>query len=174
MERNGHEDPVQEQVTESIPEKIRQLSLSMIKKKLMQPPPEGEGWSRQEAEVAELWYRRYLTLVNKYPEQTIVPNEPIDAFWHQHILDTRRYREDCEKIFGNMLHHYPYLGLNGDADVRDKAFKETNRLYRVEFGEDCRNMFSGINRSDTASAMGCGDDGSGTGCSQQNCSGGDH
>jgi len=67
----------------------------------------------------------------------MVPSKEVDAFWHAHILDTMKYAEDCEEIFGYFLHHFPYLGLRGgeDAARQEQADQETQRLYQQEFGE---------------------------------------
>lgn len=121
---------------------IMLLDLTMIRKKLMEPKPEGQGWTPEQALEAEKWYRRYLVLIAKYPRLRAVPNLPIDLYWHQHILDTRKYAQDCQTIFGEFIHHYPYFGLNGDRDERDASFDETCAMYHQEFGEDCRQMAS--------------------------------
>jgi hypothetical protein len=116
---------------------IATLDLSQVRRKLIEPEPEGKGWSEDVALEAERWYRRFLHIILKHPHVRPVPNHQIDEFWHQHILDTRAYAQDCETVFGRFLHHYPYFGLNGDAAQRDACFDETNVLYRKEFGEGC-------------------------------------
>jgi hypothetical protein len=57
--------------------------------------------------------------------------------WHRHILDTRAYAEDCERIFGGFMHHFPYFGMRGDADAEAlaDAYDETLRCYREAYGE---------------------------------------
>ena len=128
--------------------RIMSLDISMVGRKLMEPSPEGKGWTQEQASLAELWYRRYLTLVLiAPPEIALVPNGPIDLFWHQHILDTRAYARDCQHIFGEFIHHFPYYGLNGDAAERDQSFDETNSLYREHFGEDCTTMSEVFDKS---------------------------
>ncbi len=77
---------------------------------------DGYGWTIEHAERIELAYRRFLVLRAKFPQAQIAPTRDIDAFWHAHILDTRKYAADCERIFGEFVHHYPYLGLLGDQD----------------------------------------------------------
>ena len=64
-----------------------------------------------------------------------MPNNKIDAFWHQHILDTKAYARDCMTVFGCFIHHNPYFGLNGDAAERDACFEQTKTLYLATFGE---------------------------------------
>src|SRR5260370_36796533 len=64
----------------------------------------------------EQGYRQFLKLSAKFPAVPVVPNEAVDEFWHLHILDTQRYAADCERIFGHMLHHDPYVGIDGPED----------------------------------------------------------
>jgi len=98
---------------------------------------DGVGWSIDKARNVSTWYRRFLFLMNEYPNAAIVPNKDIDTFWHQHILDTKKYFIDCDLIFGCYLHHFPYFGVRGMNDKQnlDNSFKKTNELYIQHFGE---------------------------------------
>ena len=115
---------------------IEALDLDPIKLKLMDPE-EGQGWSREYADRMELAYKRFLTLLVKYPDETIAPSKDVDKFWHGHILDTMKYAEDCERVFGYFLHHFPYFGMRGDADAADlrAAAANMHAIYEREFGE---------------------------------------
>jgi hypothetical protein len=93
---------------------IDELDFSRIKAKLMHRR-DGVIALRQ-IERAEAGYRQFLKLAAKYPDAPIVPSEEVDEFWHMHILDTQRYGADCERIFGYMIHHDPYSGLDGAQD----------------------------------------------------------
>jgi hypothetical protein len=117
-------------------ESLRRLDFTMVRLKL-RDSEEGPGWSEEEADAAEQEYRRFLALKLAYPDREIVPNKIVDQFWHQHILDTRQYAEDCDQVFGQFLHHFPYFGMRDEADAQDlkSAFEETCRLYRQHFGE---------------------------------------
>lgn len=122
-------------------QRLEKMDLTNVRRKLQEPYPEGKGWTEAQSQEAEMWYKRYLATIIKYPDSARhVPNGPIDFFWHQHILDTMAYGPDCENVLGYFLHHYPYYGLNGDADARDTSFDETNAIYREMFGEDCTEM----------------------------------
>ncbi len=112
---------------------LNRLDLSPIKAKLIH----SKGWSIDYANEVEKWYKRFLLLCYKYSEDPVVVNNAIDEFWHNHILDTRKYMEDCNNIFGYYIHHFPYFGMRGEQDAKDleNAFEETNRLYLSEFGE---------------------------------------
>lgn len=86
---------------------------------------------------AALAYRRFLTLRKLYPHKSLVPSALLDVIWHYHILDTRKYIDDCERIFGYYVHHDPYFGTQGEEDKRENelAWEETQRLWVEEFGE---------------------------------------
>jgi hypothetical protein len=115
---------------------IRTLDLDPIKVKLMDAD-EGQGWSREYADRMEVAYKRFLTLLVTHPETTVAPSKEIDKFWHGHILDTMKYADDCQQVFGYFLHHFPYFGLRGadDAAQLAQAGQDMERLYEQEFGE---------------------------------------
>lgn len=115
---------------------IRNLDLSKIAIKLMDVH-EGEGWSKRQCEEVTEEYRRYLTLNLLYPKANIVPNIAVDTMWHYHILDTQAYYDDCQAIFGHILHHYPYFGMGGATEHKQfiSAFDRTKMLYEKTFAK---------------------------------------
>jgi hypothetical protein len=122
-------------------ETIEQLDLGPIKVKLMDKG-EGEGWSVEQVNILEKWYKRFLFLNIKYPSASIVPNKEIDTFWHNHILDTQKYADDCQEIFGKFFHHFPYFGMRGEEDAKNlrESFTKTESLFLTEFGESLRTI----------------------------------
>src|SRR6266704_2438429 len=122
--------------TEQVIAAIQALDLDPIKFKLMDPE-EGQGWSREYVNQMAIEYKRFLTLSVKYSEETIAPSKDVDKFWHGHILDTMKYAEDCQNVFGYFLHHFPYFGMRGEEDAANlaEAGRTTQRLYEKEFGE---------------------------------------
>ena len=125
-------------VSKGIDHDIAATDLEMIKVKLGEPK-EGVGWNAEQREDAEIEYKRYLMLCRKFPhpDYSIVPNKVMDTTWHYHILDTRAYHRDSDKLFGGYFHHFPYFGLRGDEDERrlKASFEETKALYQKTFGE---------------------------------------
>lgn len=121
---------------EQIVAAIEAMDLDPIKFKLMDAD-EGQGWSREQVDRIEIAYRRFLTLLVKYPESTIAPSKEVDKFWHGHILDTMKYADDCQQVFGYFLHHFPYFGMRDseDATALQEAGQEMQRLYAREFGQ---------------------------------------
>lgn len=110
------------------------MDFGLMKRKLMDPE-EGKGWSQEQADAAEASYKRFLIVSLKHPEAKVVPDTDTDDFWHQHILDTRRYPEDCQAIFGYFFHHDPYFGMQGDRADLEGAAMVSVALLRQEFGE---------------------------------------
>lgn len=115
--------------------KINQLDLTPIRNKILKT--KDLPINETQATIAEKWYRRFLFLYYKYPDKTIAVSKIIDEYWHQHILDTKKYYSDCMSLFGRMLHHNPYVGMNGVEDRKklDAIFDSTDKLMFLEFGE---------------------------------------
>jgi hypothetical protein len=108
---------------------ISNLDLNQISMKLSKKI----GWTQVSAERACFLYKRFLFLQKKYGEKYILsPSEDIDEVWHMHILDTKKYQEDCEFIFGKILHHVPTYG---NKESNFKAFELTQDLYHKEYND---------------------------------------
>src|SRR5262245_6859555 len=117
---------------------IQALDLESIKLRAMDPEL-GEGWTREHADSVEIGYKNYLTMLAKYQEdaEDILLSKDGDEFWHTHILQTMKYAADCEKVFGNFLHHDPHVGERTAAvhQRREVCAEKTRRLYEREFGK---------------------------------------
>lgn len=115
--------------------KLEALDLDPIKVKLMDAE-EGEGWTREQADASATAYKQYLFIGAKYGKNAIVPTKLVDKVWHYHILDTSKYAEDCQEIFGQFVHHFPYFGMRGEEDAANlkSSFAETQDLFVENFG----------------------------------------
>ena len=117
---------------------IHALDLESVKMRVMDAEL-GEGWSREYADSIEAAYKTYLTMLVKYPgdAEDIMLAEDVDEFWHTHILQTMKYAQDCQAVFGNFLHHEPHVGERTAADVEKRAAmaERTRQIYAKEFGE---------------------------------------
>lgn len=112
------------------------LNLSNVRMKLADPE-EGKAYEEPQLDVMEAEYRKFLSLHLAHPDTDIVPCKLVDEIWHQHILDTQAYHEDCDVIFGSYLHHFPYFGMRSDDDASAlaDAYADTIARYRTAFGE---------------------------------------
>lgn len=122
--------------TDKVVQLINELDLEPIAYKLVHPEPGETGMTIGEADEAVSLYRMSLKIIALHPGKSIVPTKLIDEVWHTHMLDTRKYAEDCEAIFGRFLHHFPYLGLRGEEDIQkwQAAFSETRSFFLDHFG----------------------------------------
>jgi hypothetical protein len=127
---------------------IHALDLESVKLRVMDAEL-GEGWTRDYADSIEAAYKTYLTMLVKYPDdaEDILLSEDVDEFWHTHILQTMKYAEDCQTVFGNFLHHEPHVGEITVTVLEKRAAlaEKTRRLYEQEFGgvEDAETAWSG-------------------------------
>lgn len=132
-------------VIEQCAARVAELDFTVLKQKLAKD----KNWTPEQVDEVEGLYRKFLTLNLAYPSRKVCPNGPIDEFWHAHILDTAAYAQDCDRLFGGMLAHYPYFGTRGpeDAQALQEAFASTRHLFIVHFGVDITDG--------SASARGC-------------------
>ena len=102
-------------------------------------------------------YKNFLGMKIAYKGIKInfVPNSMIDEAWHQHILDTEKYSEDCQMLFGEFLHHYPYSGLRGKKDVENwkEVSQMTSKVYEHHFKNKIYDKDGGVGRG--CSSQGC-------------------
>lgn len=112
------------------------LDLSNVRMKLADSD-EGPGLGRDELDLMEGEYRKFLAMQLMHPGAVIVPCQIVDEMWHRHILDTAAYRDDCAAIFGRFLDHYPYFGMRNETEAQElfDAYSQTLDLYRDAFGE---------------------------------------
>jgi len=120
------------EIDETIPdEEIRQLNLdSIIVKSIIELK-----WDIRNVLMHYMFYKQFLYLCKTNPNIPIVPTKSLDEFWHLHILDTVKYAEDCYKVFGGMLHHFPYFGMRDKQDAKklQVAAKQTQKLLQNAF-----------------------------------------
>lgn len=124
----------QDPAVEAALEKVATIDFSMLKRKLEVE----RGWTSEFCNEVEDLYRKFLALNIRYPGKKVCPSGPVDEFWHAHILDTRAYARDCELLFGDYLHHFPYFGMRGpeDAAALEASFRESLDLFVLHFGID--------------------------------------
>lgn len=95
-----------------------------------------DRWVKKDALQTCQFYKNFLFLKKYGKEYEIPPSLDIDEFWHYHILDTEKYEQDCQAIFGYYLDHYPYFGIDANSNRQDldNAFQTVQELHFKEFG----------------------------------------
>ena len=123
---------------ETFRQKLERLDLQLVANKLMSSEY-GSGWTVEETKLALERYKKFLMLQYLYPNLELVPTKEIDAVWHEHILvDTHKYVQDCQYLFGYFLHH---CWSDKKTDILENkklgtAFLLTKELFMEIFGED--------------------------------------
>ena len=116
---------------------VAKLDFDLQKRKMV----EVQGWTQEAVDIMENEYRKFLALSAALEfvksQLVIVPNRTIDLFWHAHIMDTEKYHKDCTSVFGHYFHHFPYFGMQDEADTQQwlHASHSTSDLWREAFGE---------------------------------------
>lgn len=112
---------------------VETWEFTLAVEKLMDSEP--AKWSEEKCNAAVRDYKRYMAVTKALGGIQLVPNAEIDEIWHMHILDTRAYMKDCEELFGEFLHHYPYFGMLNEenkqqwVDVQNTSEKLWNSLF---------------------------------------------
>lgn len=116
--------------------KLKALDFGPIAYKLMHPEA-GNGWTKTQTAKGIARYMAFLLLIYLYPNKQLVPTQEIDTVWHHHILDTSKYVQDCQTLFGRFVHHFPYAGEQSEADGQNwqAAFLKTQILLAQHFDQ---------------------------------------
>jgi hypothetical protein len=122
-------------------DEIDGLDFTSVKEKLRSQKNWWWKW-RNDIDKLETEYKQFLYLIAVNPGKTVVPwTQQLDDFWHAHILDTRKYEEDCKKIFGKVVHHNPHLTIG--SSKQKQAFNETKDMYRAAFDKKKGTAYDG-------------------------------
>jgi hypothetical protein len=67
-----------------------------------------EHWTPKDKREALRAYRAYLSMrLKRGRRKFLAIDEKADKIWHVHIVNTVRYKKDCNRIFGRYLDHTP-------------------------------------------------------------------
>lgn len=123
-----------------IPTAIRDLDLSIIHGKLTDRATTGREIINPPVALDNLDqavedYRKFLALCEQFRGFPIVPSYDIDEVWHQHVLFTEQYRNDCDAVFGKFFDHVPYFGRNeANVEEDDRVLINTRELWEKVYG----------------------------------------
>lgn len=106
--------------------KVLEINLSTILNRVRCKVGMEDGMLTQ----AETLYRQYLELRAKHPSMTLVPPKLADYIWHEHMLSSKQYMEDCQALFGEYLHHHE----EDSAQTLEAGWENSKNLYKQEFG----------------------------------------
>jgi hypothetical protein len=119
-------------MTQSPDDSVKQVIDGLDLEEVVRAAKGVHRWTESESKVAERRYRDFLWVcwnsVNGKVPRLAAFSRSADQVWHEHILWTGKYREDCERIFGpgRFLDHVPVYA----ADVTSQDIQEAERTYR--------------------------------------------
>jgi hypothetical protein len=93
--------------------RVETLDLGPVADQLIQ-----QGWTEERTAAVERSYRRFFYLKATLPEGMASPTAEVDQFWHQHIINTRRYGPDCERVIGRFAHH-TFLSFEDASEAKE-------------------------------------------------------
>lgn len=112
----------------NINDKFKEINLTPITKQIIA----NEELSLEDLEISEKLYRTFLLLHYYHPNQKLIPTNEVDVFWHNHILNSKKYFDDCNELFGTYLHHTPMQIENLTKTVKND-FDNTLKLMKGYF-----------------------------------------
>ncbi|WP_456440812.1 glycine-rich domain-containing protein [Psychroserpens sp.] len=103
--------------------------------KIVKKTADKNDWSNEKALETEMQYRAFLKAIQQEDGVSFAPTPEIDKIWHNHILDTKKYAEDCEMLFDAPLHHVPsYSEEFEETDLLVRLVKQTSDYFQENFG----------------------------------------
>ena len=94
-----------------------------------------ENLSIDQLKEIEIQYKDFLFLCGIH--KNVCPTPKIDLLWHNHILDTAKYDDFCQKTFGRKIHHKPHYlkqSFSPSTDSKPDLIERTSSLFLEEFG----------------------------------------
>ena len=91
------------------------------------------GWDKDYADLVLDEYVKFFYLASLPTRVHLVPSQPVDELWHQHILTTRKYQEDCERLVGKFVHHNPSF-TSDERALLPPLFVKMKVAYESNFG----------------------------------------
>lgn len=80
-------------------------------------------------------YFAFLYLNHHYSRIRLVPTREIDQIWQQHYLNSNRYIDDCQFLFGHVVPYVSYVNLyETDRPTWLRNYALTQVLFRKHFG----------------------------------------
>jgi len=95
------------------------------------------NWKEIDINNALIAYREFLELkvaLNDWDGKILLAPDKIKKVWELHILDTTKYSDECETLFGNIIHYSPDGEKN--ASIHTEKVMKTKLAYQARFGKE--------------------------------------
>lgn len=131
--------------------RIAALELEPVRQKAIKR----HGWDDAKATILEAEYRDFLILLAENDGKTVSPwSDDLDLFWHEHILDTQRYAQDCKWIFGHFIQHDPHIDKRPSHHEQTKNMTMVLRKAQLDAREDRRRRVAVTSASSSTASDG--------------------
>jgi hypothetical protein len=86
---------------------------------------------------AVLSLKQYYALPILFPEKKeLAVSSVVDAYWHNHVLNTKSYRNFCGSVYGHFMDHVPLDKSDKPESARVTAlYTETRGMLEATFGQ---------------------------------------
>lgn len=119
-------------------DRLQQLDLQPIADRLRNPIMPVTSMGDLPIQSMLVAYLQFLFLMYRYPRLNLVPPRVIAAIWQAHILDTQKYQQDCQQLFGglDLAHHQacPLPLSTSEQQQLINHFATTCALLKKHFG----------------------------------------
>lgn len=105
----------------------------MVDNVVLQQAQELYHWTPDYAKRVAVEYMRFLFLRSQ--NAALSPSNEIDKLWHQHILNTKRYRNFCQQHFGKFIDHDPCDAK--DQLARRRRVVNSRKAYASRWTPQC-------------------------------------
>lgn len=93
--------------------------------------------SEEDVNLAFEQLRFYFSIcLAKKPVSVAMPSRLVDTCWHVFICNTREYREFCDKVFGDFLHHKAWTEAN--LSVQSELIEIVEHQDKEDFSEEMK------------------------------------
>lgn len=110
------------------------------------------AWDMERAEATIVEYLRFMEMLAESPRMELIASTDVDLVWHEHIMDTTNYANDCITLFGQFLHHRRARTL-AERKAIAGSYEKTKEHYAKRYNVDPPLRFWGAT---TESASMCG------------------
>lgn len=93
--------------------------------------------STEDVNLAFEQLRFYFSIcLAKKPVSVAMPSRVVDTCWHVFISDTREYRDFCDKVFGDFLHHQAWTEAN--LSVQSELIEVVEHQEKEDISEEMK------------------------------------
>lgn len=95
------------------------------------------GWSADYSARVLIEYKRFMELkcaLRDFSADKLTPPLAVDEMWHLHVLDTKRYKTDCQEMAGDLAFIHHDADGDADADARAERIRTVRMAYEARFG----------------------------------------